>query len=337
MTHPPRKTATRAAGLIGLAAAGGIAWSRMAVPHDVPLPQALAGTLGETTGRAGRIAYYAGGTGRPLLLLHSINAAASAYEVKPIFDHFAARRTVIAPDLPGFGFSDRSDRVYDVRLYVDAVHDLLDVVARDHGEAPIDVIAVSLASEFAARAATERPERFRSLTLVTPTGFMRGSDRVAPGTREIPGLHRAVSFPLWGQALFDGLVSRASVRYFLQRTYGSKAIDEDLFEYCWQTAHRPGARFAPLAFLSGRLFSRDIRAVYERLRLPVWVPHATRGDFRDFSGAGWTAARDNWRFEPFATGALVHFEDRTGFMASCERFLAGGAAVEPSRDAGATA
>ena len=36
-------------------------------------------------------------------------------------------------------------------------------------------------------------------------------------------------------------MSRRSVRYFLGRTWGSKAIDEGLFEYSWATAHQPGA------------------------------------------------------------------------------------------------
>jgi pimeloyl-ACP methyl ester carboxylesterase len=48
----------------------------------------------------------------PLLLIHSVNAAASAYEVRPLFDHYRGRRPVYALDLPGFGQSDRSDRLY---------------------------------------------------------------------------------------------------------------------------------------------------------------------------------------------------------------------------------
>ena len=45
--------------------------------------------------------------GRPLLFIHSINAAPSAIELKPLFQHFRASRPVFAPDLPGFGRSTR--------------------------------------------------------------------------------------------------------------------------------------------------------------------------------------------------------------------------------------
>jgi pimeloyl-ACP methyl ester carboxylesterase len=42
------------------------------------------------------------------MLLHSINAAPSAYEVKPLFEQMRHTHRVFAPDLPGYGFSDPS-------------------------------------------------------------------------------------------------------------------------------------------------------------------------------------------------------------------------------------
>ncbi len=70
-----------------------------------------------------RLSYYVAGNGPPLLLVHSINAAASAYEVRPIFERMVATNRVYAVDLPGFGFSDRSKREYTPRLYTDAIHE----------------------------------------------------------------------------------------------------------------------------------------------------------------------------------------------------------------------
>jgi len=291
------------------------------------LPAAVSGDRRVTERRAGPLSYYVAGRGAPLLLIHSINAAASAYEVKTIFEGMAGERRVYAPDLPGFGFSDRSDRDYDPALYTAAILDMLDVIAGEAGATPVDAVALSLPSEYLARAAMHRPERFRSLTLITPTGFQRGSARRRgpPGsTREIPGLYPALRVPLWSQGLYDLLVSRKSIRYFLKRTFGSDAVPEEMVDYDHLTAHQPGARFAPLAFLSGRLFSGDVRTVYEKLTLPVWVPHATRGDFRDFSDAGWTEPRRNWLLQPCPTGALVHVERPAEFLADFRRFLDGG-------------
>lgn len=49
-------------------------------------------------------------------------------------------------------------------------------------------------------------------------------------------------------------------------------IDPDLAAYAYDTAHQPNARFAPLAFLSGKLFTPDVReSVYLGLRVPTLV------------------------------------------------------------------
>lgn len=289
------------------------------------LPPAVAGERRETSGRSGRLSYYIHGVGTPVLLLHSINAAASVREVQPAFEHAAKSHRVYAPDLPGYGFSDRSSRAYDVALFCAAIRDMLDVIEGEHGDMPVDAMALSLSAEFLARVAAETPHRFRSLTLVTPTGFQRGYDSMRKpqgSNREIPGLYPAVTFPLWRGALFGGLVSRASVRYFLRRTFGAKDVPESLVDYSWRTAHQPGADRAPFAFLSGRLFSADIRNVYERLELPVWLAHGTRGDFADFSEAGWVRQRKNWTAQAFDTGALVYFQEPGLFLQRWDAFLA---------------
>ncbi len=289
------------------------------------LPRALDAEQKTVNGRAGRLGYYVAGEGPPMLLIHSINAAGSAYEIKPVFEHYRGSRRVYAPDLPGFGCSDRSPRRYDVDLYVDAVHDILGAIEADIGAIPVDALALSLSSEFLARAATQSPASFRTLALVTPTGFRAGSDalREAPGeTRELPLLHGVLTFPAWRKPLYRLLVSPRSIRYFLKRTWGSDGIDQDLAAYDDLTTHQPGAEHAPYAFLSGRLFSKDIRSVYESVTLPVWLPHGTRGDFRDFSEAQWTRQRNNWRIQAFDSGALPHFEQPDAFFQAYSAFLA---------------
>lgn len=289
------------------------------------LPPAIDADRRESEARSGRLSYYVAGSGPPLLLLHSINAAGSAYEVRPVFEHTRAKHRVYAVDLPGYGFSDRSPRHYDAALFCDAIRDMLDVIEADVGTGPVDALALSLSAEFLARVAVEQPRRFGRLSLITPTGFRAGSDklRAPPGTsRELPGLHRALTFPLWRNGLYGALVSRASIRYFLKRTFGSDKVDEGLVDYAWRTTHQPGAMHAPYAFLSGRLFSADIRQVYEQLTMPVWLAHGTRGDFRDFSESGWTGSKQNWTMQAFASGALIYFERPAEFFQSFDRFIA---------------
>ena len=260
----------------------------------------------------------------PVLLVHSINAAACAAEMLPVFARIHTDAPVYALDLPGYGASERAERVYDIDTFVEAVRAATEHLDRVHEGQGVDLLALSLSCEFAARVAVRCPDRVRSLGLISPTGLDRRSDSLRGlegASREVPGVLATLSLPGLRQALFALLVSRPSMRYFLQRTWGNKQIDEGLLEACWHSAHQPGAVHAPLSFLSGRLFARDIRTVYEALRCPVWLVHGTRGDFRDYSGADWTAQRPNWRRTVFEAGALPHFEHSEAFTSAYSGFL----------------
>lgn len=308
-----------------LAAAGWIGYSRLFVQHDMPLPPAVGGERRECTGRAGRLSFYVDGEGEPLLLIHSINAAASAYEVRPLFEHYRNHRRVFALDLPGFGFSERGDREYTPRLYVNAIFDMLDEIERETGAKQIDALAVSLGSEFLARAASEKPERFRSLALVSPTAFGAGEQfyEADGSVRGKPWVRQAFAFPLWGQAFFDLLNTEPSQRFFLAKTFGSnEAVDEGMLQYGYISAHQPGAQYAPFAFISGLLFSADIDRVYESITdIPVWLTHGARGDFTDYGDTDNIDNLPNWQVQMFNSGALPYFELPDQFISLYDRFL----------------
>ncbi len=285
---------------------------------------------------SGRLSYYFGGpdadvAAPPLLLVHSVNAAAAAHEVRSLYEHYRSDRSVYAIDLPGYGFSERAEGLYIPRTMTDALHALIERMGSTHGGAPVDVVALSLSCEFAARAATERPETIRSLAFVAPTGFNRERPfRGEPGaTRGRPRLYRALRHPIWSRALFNALTCRPSVRYFLEKTWGSKAIDEQVFDYSWRTAREPGAHYAPYSFLSGFLFSADISRIHEQLRHPVWMVHGVRGDFTDYRLKRRYLGRPNWRIEVFDTGAMPHFESPAEFTGSYDAFLEHVAAGHP--------
>lgn len=280
----------------------------------IVLPPALDADWTLLEGAAGAVCLYsdlaATGRGTPTLLVHSVNAAASAWEVRPLFDLWRGRRPVAAPDLPGFGLSERSDRPYTPALMTEAVLQAADALAARTGGGPIDLVALSLSCEFAARAVLRAPQRFRSLSMVSPTGLSGQALRRGPegSTREVPGLLRVLRWPLWSEPLFRGLTRPGVVRYFLRRTWGARDIDEGLLAYDVASARQPGAHFAPLHFLAGALFSADVGDLYDRLTLPTWVVHGIRGDFTDYRLKREFDRRANWRFDVLPTGALPHFE-----------------------------
>jgi pimeloyl-ACP methyl ester carboxylesterase len=301
------------------------------MPEPVPTVDASRGALPPALGgerfRFGDLSCYVAGQGPPLVLVHSMNASPSAAEVRPLFERYAGRRTVFAPDLPGCGFSDRSDRRYDPRLMTDALHALADQVRLRCGETPIDALAVSTGCEFLARAAMEQPGRWRCLAFVSPTGLNGLRPQRAPRgtTRAVPGLHAVLSARPWAQALYRALTRPGVIRYFLRRTFGRQDIDETLCAYGVRNAGVAGARFAPLHFLSAGLFSADIHAVYESLGQPVWVSHGVRGDFTDFRGLRLLANAATWRVSVFEAGAMPYFEVLPEFARELDAFLLDGA------------
>jgi pimeloyl-ACP methyl ester carboxylesterase len=288
--------------------------------------QALSGLLQNVPSKTGGLNAYVTGQGRPLLLVHTVNAAASAAEVRTVFERMGQHRTVYAIDLPGFGTSERSDRLYTPRLMADAILDLATYIRTQHPEQTIDALAASLSCEFLARAAVEQPTLFRTLSLVSPTGLSGLRLREdPPGTTYGQGwLLALLKGPGWGRALFKGLTRPSVIRFFLNKTWGSRAIDETIFDYAVWTTKQLGAEHAPLCFLSAQMFSADITTIYDQLRLPVWMSHGVRGDFVDYRGKARFATHANWQFTTFDSGALPYFEYPQNFAEKMLAFLAQG-------------
>jgi pimeloyl-ACP methyl ester carboxylesterase len=299
------------AGGVGLGGAW-LACSALFVNHNMPLPSAIdARRYSFPSSSGGLVSWYGdeAGEGRPVVLVHGVSPYASAHEVQPLFESFQGERPVYAIDLPGFGFSERTDRVYYPELYADTLIEWIESYLPGSAQ-PVDLIALSLSCEFAAIAASVRPELFHSLTLISPTGL---ADSGEAGASE--QVLRLSSMPVWSQALYDLLTTRANIRHSLRKRLG-RAPDEALVDYAYRTSHRPGARFAPLHYLSGHLNTRGIREFYGALSMPVLV----LAD-EDHALADFVIQRQNWWIESApGAGGLPHFENLTGTMLLLDDF-----------------
>jgi hypothetical protein len=94
-----------------------------------------------------------------------------------------------------------------------------------------------------------------------------------------------------------------------------------LLEYDYVTTHQPDAENAPYYFVSGYLFSMDALHLYQKLSMPVWMAHGTRGDFVDYSQKATVQRLPNWRINVFQTGAMPHFEKAGEFIAGYDDFI----------------
>lgn len=305
-------------------ATGWIIYSKRFINHNFKVTSALeSDRMDFHSDRAGRLSYYADKNrkGVPLVLLHSVNAASSAFEMKPLFDHYRQTRPVYVLDLPGFGFSERSDRLYSPQLYQDAISDFLKEVV---GE-PADVVALSLSSEFAALAAAHHPELIRSMVMISPTGFnLPKTGRMLEKSNQRgvqSNLYAGLAVPLWNRPLFDLITSRPSIQIFLNKSFEG-LVPSSFVDYAYHTAHQPGAQFAPTYFLSGKLFTPAVReTVYKVIDKPVLVLYDRDPNTNFEMLPGLLREKENWqgvRITP--TKGLPHWEQPEKTTAALDNF-----------------
>jgi len=265
-----RNVLTGVAGGIGSAALG----NRLLAWKATELSPALDGRQGTYRWRGFDVAYTEAGDPEDpdVVLLHGLHAAASNKEFDQMFDQLAQTHHVLAPDLPGFGRSDRPPLTYSAPLYTAFVADFAEDLTDDAA-----CVATSLAGAYATLA-QQQAHVFSRLVLVAPTADT--------GPRR-PWLRSLFRSPVAGQALFNLLTSKPSLHFFDDREgYASEAsYTEHDVDYQWHTAHQPGARFAPASFVSGYLDPDvDLGAELSRIDVPVtivWGRDATVSPLED--------------------------------------------------------
>lgn len=251
-----------AGGAGALALANRVANLAAGEPYSV-----LNGDQGRYAWTLGDIFYTVKGQGTPLVLVHGVYAGASSYEYRHVFDLLAQRFRVYAFDLLGFGLSDHPPVLYTPVLYEELIEDFVRQVVGGVDQ-PVRIIASSLGAALTIRAAAERPGLFERLVLIQPTGIEELADaRETPGRRVGRAVLRS---PLVGQAIYNVIVSRPSISYFLKsQTYSDPAeVSDDMVDYYYTLSHQPGARYAPASFISGTL-NTPVASVYPLLKQPI--------------------------------------------------------------------
>lgn len=251
--------------VLALGALGTFALSGLiALRHMLQTPQALESPLpGESRlyhWKYGYIFYKVAGEPEapPLLMLHSPGLAASAYEMRGIIEPLSQHFRVYAPDLLGFGLSDRPSTLYTPELYTQLCQDFLTEIVQK----PALLLASQLACNYAVSVAATSPNSCNGLVLISPT-TLQGQPALKTGL--VPpalletSLVRALLYPVLvlGTRLMTRFTATASLA----------PGDQDYF---YATTHRFGAEHAVMTLLAGKL-SGDVSLDVERLRQPMLV------------------------------------------------------------------
>jgi pimeloyl-ACP methyl ester carboxylesterase len=113
--------------------------------------------------------YHEAGSGEPVLLLHGSGPGVSAWAnwqhtIAPLAENYH----VLAPDIVGFGYTERPDDVrYSLRTWIDHVWGFLDA----KGIERTSIVGNSLGGRIALGMAAEHPERLNRMVLMGSPGI----------------------------------------------------------------------------------------------------------------------------------------------------------------------
>ncbi|MEB3022117.1 alpha/beta fold hydrolase [[Mycobacterium] crassicus] len=125
--------------------------------------------IGESVVAAGiRTNYLTAGTGEPVVLIHGSGPGVTAYaNWRLTIPDLAKQFRVLAPDMVGFGYSERPDDVsYDVQTWADQVVGFLDALSIPKAS----LVGNSFGGAIALRVATGHPDRVDRLVLMGSVG-----------------------------------------------------------------------------------------------------------------------------------------------------------------------
>lgn len=194
-----------------------------------------------------RTRHVAAGKGSPAVLLHGIGR--SLEDWTPTAQALAAAgRRVYAPDLIGFGYSDKPDVPYSLAGLARFVGHYLEAVGETR---PVTLIGNSLGGAVAQRFAVMFPARTRGLILVNSAGF-------GP---EVAGVLRALSVRGVGELLLRPTPRNA--RQTVQSLFCDQSFaTEERVTQALELARQPGAARAFLRVLRDLGDWRGVRAAW---------------------------------------------------------------------------
>jgi 2-hydroxymuconate-semialdehyde hydrolase len=167
------------------------------------------------------------GRGAPVLLIHGSGPGVSAWaNWRLVIPALAAKRRVIAPDMVGFGFTDRPAGIaYSMDTWVRQAIDLLDALDIERA----DVVGNSFGGALSLALAIRAPERVRRLVLMgsvgVPFDITEGLDAVWGYQPSFENMRRIMDWFAYDRSLVNDELAQlryeASIRPGFQESFGA--------------------------------------------------------------------------------------------------------------------
>ena len=160
------------------------------------------------------------GKGAPVLLIHGSGPGVSAWaNWRLVLPALAEQRRVIAPDMVGFGYTDRPQGIeYGMPVWVQQALDLMDALDVER----VDVVGNSFGGGLALALAIRAPQRVRRMVLM---GAMGVSFPITPGLEAV-----------WGyEPSFESMKKLLDVF-----AYSRELVNDELARMRYEASIRPG-------------------------------------------------------------------------------------------------
>ncbi len=251
------------------ATTGCASWQRQGEPLNARLdPNVGARYVHTGSGRAIYTEVRGDDTSHPPVLL--VHGYASNHDVwDPLEPTLRERRRTINVDLPGFGWSSRTEGDYSPAALAD---DLADVL-RSLGVSQADVVAHSWGSSVTLALALEHPAMVRRFVLIG--GWIYDE--------QIPPFFRWARLPGVGETLFSAYYTERPADRFPDAFEDPSIVSQELVDMIERSFDRPGTSRAALAAARGQCF-RQLQARYRQVRQPALLlwgadDHVSRARF----------------------------------------------------------
>lgn len=201
----------------------------------------------------------------PLLMLHAPGIGASSHEMRALMEPLAQHFRVYAPDLPGFGLSDRPNMAYTADTYIKLGHDFLTEVIGQ----PATLLASGLSCNYSIAIARDAAELCNGVVLLSPVALFVHSEH-----KQQPWLARLAKNPAVALMLYSILTTPFVLRALVAREHATdyQNVSQAQLAYLSAAAHQLGAQHAVQALLAGEL-DLDVTDQLEQLTQPgliVW-------------------------------------------------------------------
>jgi len=230
-----------------------------------PLPESISPAVFATKvlhTTLGHVIYHEAGSGQPLLFVHSVCLGGSSFEWSKVYPEFAGQFRVLAPDLIGFGESQRPDARFAAADYARMLAEFIRSTCRD--QTPI-VVGSGLGAGFCVYLASQHPELLSRLILHMPTGVREfGSGRLRRSTRVAAHMESLQRF------LYRNYQStRDAVRNWLAAGFvDASRLTEEVVEVFTTCAQQSGAEYSIRNLHAARL-NFDLESRMSSLQVPV--------------------------------------------------------------------